>query len=242
MEVCRRPCGFLVAIPVGGGYAGSRVTMLLTGSSAGGFGAMFNYYYVLDELRWVHTTVVPDAALSMDNGLPGGTADRAAFALMPLPPGWNARLYATPYCHTPLCGELLNTLELAHAPRLEAVPDQQILDLSNQVDNVQRNTQAFPDTPTFVNTLRARYCAQQGTPGIHSFLSASSSSVHGQIFVNTQFNNVTIGGTRMRDWLGQAMSSPDTLVDKIAQGTIEADHPGVNPFPCTVGSPSGAFL
>jgi len=25
-------------------------------------------------------------------------------------------------------------------------------------------------------------------------------------------------------------------------GTLEADYPGVQPFPCAVGSPSGAFL
>lgn len=224
------------------GYRPDRVTMLLTGSSAGGYGAMHNYHYVLDELRWTHTTVVPDAALSMDDGLPGGTADRATFAMLPDSPGWNARLYATPYCHTPICAELLNTLELAHAPRLKAAPEMQILNLSNQVDNVQRNTQAFPDTPSHTNLLRVRYCAQQGTPGLHSFLSASSSSVHGQIFVNAQYNSVTIGGTLMRDWLGQAMNAPDTLTDEIATGTIEQDRPGVLPFPCAVSSPSGAFL
>jgi hypothetical protein len=224
------------------GYRPDRITMLLTGSSAGGYGAMHNYHYVLDEMRWVHSSVVPDAALSMDNGLPGGTADRATFAMLPDTPGWNASVYATPYCHTPICAELLNTLELAHAPRLKAVPEMQILNLSNQIDNVQRNTQAFPDTPSHTNLMRARYCEQQGTPGLHSFLSAITQSTHGQIFVNTQYNNVTIGGTLMRDWLGQAMNAPATLTDKIATGTLEQDRPGVLPFPCTVGSPSGAFL
>jgi hypothetical protein len=28
----------------------------------------------------------------------------------------------------------------------------------------------------------------------------------------------------------------------VATGTIEADRPAVLPFPCVIGSPSGAFL
>jgi hypothetical protein len=93
-----------------------------------------------------------------------------------------------------------------------------------------------------VNTLRARYCEQQGTNGLHSFLSASTQQVHGNINDNDTYNNVIIGGTRMRDWLGDAMSSPSAVIDKVAEGTLEEDIAGVGPFPCTAGSPNGAFV
>jgi hypothetical protein len=92
-----------------------------------------------------------------------------------------------------------------------------------------------------VNELRASYCAIQGTPGVRSFLFASSDPIHGMIN-DANWNTASIGGTLLRDWVGAALASPDAVIDKIATGTIEADRPGVDPFPCTVGSPSGAFL
>jgi hypothetical protein len=95
--------------------------------------------------------------------------------------------------------------------------------------------------PDFVNELRASYCAIQGTPGVRSFLFASSSSIHGMIN-DGNWNNAAIGGTRLRDWVGGAFSDPDGVIDKVATGTIEADWPGVQPFPCAIGSPSSAFL
>jgi hypothetical protein len=41
--------------------------------------------------------------------------------------------------------------------------------------------------------------------------------------------------------LDQAMASPDAVIDEVATSTIEQDYPGIDPFPCTVGSPGGAF-
>jgi hypothetical protein len=38
------------------------------------------------------------------------------------------------------------------------------------------------------------------------------------------------------------MADPDGVIDNIATGTNEADRPAVLPFPCAIGSPSGAFL
>jgi hypothetical protein len=55
------------------------------------------------------------------------------------------------------------------------------------------------------------------------------------------YNQIAIGGILMRDWIGQAMRAPDTVVDEVATGTI-GRLPGVDPFPCVVSSPSGAFL
>lgn len=113
--------------------------------------------------------------------------------------------------------------------------------MSNQVDATQRNVGQFTNNAHFVNTMRTLYCEHQGTPGLHSFLSASTTQEHGNINENPLYNNLTIGGTRLRDWLGGAMNSPTTVIDKIAEGTREQDIIGVLPFPCAVGSPSGAF-
>jgi len=222
------------------GFRPDHLKVLLSGSSAGGYGTAYNYHWVLDDLRWLHTTAAPDAALAMDNGAVGVIA-LGALSLNPVSPGWNILPLLPPYCTTAECGEIFTNLEAATAPRLKAFPEQQMLNVSNQVDNVQRNTTLFASTADFVNTARASQCVIQGTNGIRSFLRASSTSIHGQITTNN-IDQAIIGGTRLRDWLGDAMSSPDTVIDKIATGDLETTVSGVDPFPCTVGSPSGAFL
>jgi hypothetical protein len=216
--------------------------MVFSGSSAGGYGAMYNYHWVLDDLAWAHTAAAPDAAVAMDNGTPLGVIAFGSLAVLPTTPGWNTGPVMPPYCRTAACAEIKNTLQLATAPRLRGVPEQQILHVSNQVDTVQVNTTLFPDLPTWTNTLRSRYCAAQGTPGLFNFLSATSTPVHGQITTNNRFNVVSIGGTLMRDWLYGAMTAPASVTDKVAEGTLTTDVPGVLPFPCTPASPSGAFL
>ena len=188
---------------------------------------------MLDDLRWLHTTAAPDAALAMDNGAVGVIA-LGALSLNPVSPGWNILPLLPPYCTTAECGEIFTNLEAATAPRLKAFPEQQMLNVSNQVDNVQRNTTLFASTADFVNTARASQCVIQGTNGIRSFLRASSTSIHGQVTTNN-IDQAIIGGTRLRDWLGDAMSSPDTVIDKIATGDLETTVSGVDAFPCTVG-------
>ena len=223
------------------GFRPDRLTVVFSGSSAGGGGATFNYHYVLDDLRWVHATLVPDSALGMDNGA-GASALRGALALQATSPGWNALPYAAPYCFDPTCAELFTTLQLATAPRLKGTPEQQILNVSNQVDNVQRNVGDFASTQDFVNTLRTKYCSVQGTPGIHAFFYDSTPWIHGMLNSSPDYNGDVLGGVILRDFLGSAMSAPDAVVDHVGEGTLEADFPGVNPFPCTVTSPSGAFV
>jgi hypothetical protein len=109
---------------------------------------------------------------------------------------------------------------LATSPRLKAVPEQQVLTVSNQVDSTQKGAGEFTNMVHFVNTLRIKYCEQQGTNGLRSLLSASSTPLHGHISKNTSFNAITIGGTLMRDWLGQAMAAPDSVIDKVTTGTM----------------------
>ena len=222
------------------GYRGDRMVMLFSGGSAGGYGAAYNYHWVLDDLGWPHTAAAPDAALGMDNGGLGVIA-LGAGALVPTSPGWNVGPYLPPYCSAPECFEIFINLEVATSPRLLAVPEQQFLQVTNQIDNTQRSTTLFPSTAAFVNTLRANYCASQGVPGLHAFLRAESTSIHTQM-TGGAWDTAVIGGTPMRDWVGGVFSSPATLIDKVATRTLEADYPGVAPFPCTIGSPSGAFL
>ena len=51
-----------------GGYRPDRLTVLFGGESAGAFGVSYNYHYLLDDLRWIHTTAAPDSGLGLDNG------------------------------------------------------------------------------------------------------------------------------------------------------------------------------
>lgn len=223
------------------GYRDDRIRAVLSGGSAGAFGTSYNYHWVLDDLRWPRTTAAPDAGLGIDNGLGTGVIALGALALLPADPGLGSLPYLPPYCRTAACAEILANLMLATAPRLERLPEQQILSISNQVDQVQVDTTLFPSTVAWTNALRANYCSVQGATGVHAFYTASTASVHGQA-ASASFFGVQIGGTTMASWLGGAVATPGSAVDKIATGTLETDYPGVLPFPCAVGSPSGAFL
>jgi len=214
------------------GYRADRPIVVFAGSSAGGYGAAYNYHWMLDDMGWVNTTAVPDAALAMDNGSFGVIA----LGTITLPaeyPGWNVGPFMPPYCKTAECAEIFGNLEVATAPRLLGTPYQQILDVSNQIDTTQINTTLFPSAPVFVNTLRQTYCGIQGTPGLHSFLRASTTSIHGQLN-NGNWDTANIDGTILRDWLGSAMSNPAGVADRTQEGTLVADYPGVLAFPCAI--------
>jgi hypothetical protein len=215
------------------GFRPDRLTVLFSGSSAGGGGASFNYHYVLDDLRWTHTTLMPDSSLGMDNGT-GAPALRGQLALQATSPGWNALPYAAPYCLDPACAEIFPVLEVATSARLKAVPEQQILNVDNQNDTVQRNVGEFTNTVHYINTLRTKYCANQNTPGVHSFFFDSTPPIHGMINSNPDWNNDAIDGVLLRDWVGNAMAAPNSVTDLIGLGTLETDFPGVLPFPCTL--------
>ncbi|MDX2171233.1 MAG: pectin acetylesterase-family hydrolase [Deltaproteobacteria bacterium] len=215
------------------GFRPDRLTVLFSGSSAGGGGAAFNYHYVLDDLRWIHTTLMPDSSLGMDNGT-GAPALRGQLALQATSPGWNALPYAAPYCLDPACAEIFPVLEVATSARLKAVPEQQILNVDNQNDHVQRAVGQFATVPNYINTLRTKYCANQNTPGVHSFFYDSTPPIHGMINSNPDWNGDAIDGVLLRDWVGNAMASPNSVTDLIGLGTLENDFPGVLPFPCTL--------
>lgn len=218
------------------GFRPDRLRVLFGGTSAGAFGASYNYHYLLDDLRWIHTTAVPDAALGLDNGTALSVRGLGALLILDSGPlGWGSRPFLPPYCIVGDCA-VVPELQAATSPRLLAVPDQQILNVSNQVDNTQRSTTFFPDMQSWINELRESYCTNQGLPGLFYFLPAVSTSFHGTLTSNARFPSLTSDGATLGDWLAGAFSSPAAVVDRVEEGTLVADY-GANPFACPVGSP-----
>ena len=214
------------------GYRADRPRVVFAGTSAGAYGVLYNYHWVLDDLGWEHATALPDAGVGIDNGQ-AGVILLGSIAGQPGSPGWGSRPFRAPYCFSPECMEIVTNLERATSARLLGTPEQRILHLTNQVDEVQRSSTLFPSMPAFVNALRAGYCETLGEPGISWFLLGSSSSIHAQITTGW-WDAGTIDGVAMRDWVGGAMADPAGVVDRVEEGTLVADVAGVLPFPCAV--------
>jgi hypothetical protein len=212
----------------GDGYRPDRLRVLFGGESAGAYGVNFNYHYVLDELRWTHTAAVPDAGLGLDNGELLGVSGLALIAGAT----WNTRTMQPSYCLAATCG-VGPVMQAAHSVRLKAVPEQQVLNVSNQVDSTQVSTTFFASTAAWINELRESYCELQGTNGIRHWFPARTASFHTILTTSsTRWATVTAGGVTVRDWLGGAMADPDGVVDQVDEGTLVADYPGTNPIPC----------
>ena len=216
------------------GFRPDRLLVFFSGSSAGGAGVQAHYHHVLDDLRWIHSTMVPDSSLGLDNGAGVSTAPYPVYL------AWGGRAYSPPYCHVAECLEGWNVRMFAQAPRLKAVPEQQVLSVSNQSDTTQRDGGDFSSNAHFINTVRTKYCEQRGTPGLHAFL-PDTAPQHGNIHLNPRFNEVSVQGILMRDWLYQAMIDPDGVIDRVGTTGYQS-MPAVLPFPCDVASPSGAFV
>jgi cysteine-rich repeat protein len=209
------------------GYRPDRLTVLFSGTSSGGAGANYNYHYLLDDLRWVHTTAVPDSGFTLDNGQPFGALALAGVVQT----AWGTRPYQPPYCLDPSCA-ITPVGQAAHSPRLKAVPEQQILNVANQVDATQAQSNLFATTVDWINALRTAYCANQGLPGIRNWLSAQSTPEHTIIEDPVRWSTVTAGGETVRAFLADAMANPDGVTDHVDEGTLVDDYPGVNPIPC----------
>jgi len=220
------------------GWRPDRLRVLFGGESAGGFGVMYNYHYALDDLRWIHTTALPDSSLALGPFVP---ILGSFITTETNPGGWGTRAYQPPYC---LSGDCAGgpTIEAATSVRLKAVPEQEILNLSNQVDQVQVSTTFFSDIPTWTNALRAAYCELQGKKGLRFFLPASNTPIHTMLRTNSLYTGLVAGGLSVRDFLADAVADPDGVIDRVDEGTLVTDRPGVLPFACLGGSPSGAFV
>ncbi len=216
------------------GYRPDLLGVAFGGTSAGGFGAEYNYHYVLDDMRWVNSTAIPNSAQSVDNAQPTGVLQFAApIALSDTDPiGWGARRMMPPYCFTDPC-VLHANLQAASTPRLKATPYQQFLNLTNQVDDVQRATTYFTSIVDWTNALRVAYCGNQGLAGVRYFMPAVATSIHG-ILLATEYTSLTVGSVSVRDWLAAAVATPNAVTDLVEEGTLTTEMPGVLPFSCPV--------
>lgn len=217
------------------GFRPDLLRPLFGGESAGGYGVSYNYHYLLDDLRWTHTTAVPDSGLALDNG--GiGVLTLGGIVSNPSAPStyWAPRPFQPPYCLSSSCAAITQVGNAITAVRLKAVPEQQVLTTSNQVDNTQQSTTFFGSSAAWTNAARAGYCANQGLNGIHYFLPAHTGSIHTMLQTTSQFTGLTADGITVRDWLANAVADPDGVVDAVEEGTLVTDIPGVNPFSCSI--------
>lgn len=216
------------------GYDSERMRVLFGGFSAGGFGTLYNYHYVLDELQWRHSAAYPDAALALDNGQALGVRGLGAIAGSTTPPlGWGALSQLPPYCFATDCG-VGPVLLAATAPRLLEVPEQRFLVLSNQVDQAQVETTYFPDLVSWIDAMRKAYCETRGLNGVDYFLPPVAQSTH---VISTRpefYAQIPVDGVYLRDWLSRGISGDPSLVSQVEEGGLVAAYPGVEPFSCDV--------
>lgn len=212
----------------GDGYQPGELIALFGGFSAGGYGTMYNYHWVLDDLLWQRTAAYPDAGLGLDNG---GLGVRSFGGL--LIPVWNALEFLPPYCFRGDCAVGPDNFT-AMSPRLRQVPEQQYLILSNQHDTTQQGDAFFSETPPFINAMRRGYCDTKNLKGIQWYLTSQSDSSQHTVTLFPSFWNGAVAGIAMRDWFAGAINDPDNVVDRAEEGDFQANHPGVQPFPCDV--------
>ena len=212
------------------GWHPDRLRVMFAGESAGGYGVMYNYHDVLDELRWVNTTAVPDSGLALGPGL------AALAALYGAPTGWNMLQTLPPYCTAGDCASG-PVIEAATSVRLEGTPSQRILNVSNQVDSTQSSTTLFPNLNAWINALRTDYCDERGQAGIHFFLPANTGSIHTMLRSDSLFSGLAAQGVTVRDYVSGVMADPATARDRVDEGTLVTDRPGVNPFACALPAP-----
>ncbi|MEN0065324.1 MAG: pectin acetylesterase-family hydrolase [Myxococcota bacterium] len=214
----------------GPGFRPDEVVALFGGWSAGGIGTLYNYHWMLDDLQWPRTAAFPDAGLALDNGSVLGVAGIGLLKI----PAWGTIPYLPPYCFDGDCA-VGPVLYEATAPRLRAVPEQQMLIVSNPNDDVQQQTTFFgPDTAGFINEVRTSYCETKDLNGIqYYFTSIASESVHVVSLVPELWTG-QVDGVAMRDWFERAITDPDTVTDRAEESDFVKVVEGVEPYPCDV--------
>lgn len=213
----------------GDGFRPDQLIALFGGWSAGGYGTLYNYHWLLDDLQWPRTAAFPDAGGALDNGLALGVR---ALGLVKIP-AWGAMPNLPPYCFSGDCA-LGPVLYEAISPRLKQVPEQQFLILSNQRDETQSRDSYFPNVVDFINALRQSYCDTKDLNGInYYYTSVSSESIH-VVSIRPQLWAGEVDGEVMRDWFWRAVTEPDTIQSRVEEGDFVDALPGVEPFPCEV--------
>ena len=213
----------------GDGYRPDQVVALFGGWSAGGYGTIYNYHWLLDDLGWPRTSAFPDAGLGLDNGSVLGVKGLGQIKV----PAWGMRPNLPPYCFAGECAAA-DVLFDALSPRLLQVPEQQLLALSNPLDSTQAGDAFFDDDASFINALRNTYCTTKDLPGIQWYLtSTSSESVH-VVTLRPEHWDGTVDGVVMKDWFQRAVDDPESLSDHAEEADFTTTVPGVMPFPCEV--------
>lgn len=210
----------------GEGFRPDQLVVLFGGFSAGAYGTLYNYHWVLDDLQWPRTAAFPDAGGALDNG--GIGVRTLGFTKIP---AWGFRNFLPPYCFSGDCA-VGPDLYRATSPRLKQVPEQQYLILSNQKDLTQQRDAFFFDEAQWIDTMRAAFCDTKDLPGIQWYLTSDSvNSVH-VVSLRDEFYYGTVQGEKMTDWFWRAVSDPDSIVDRAEEGNFTTDIPGSSPFPC----------
>jgi hypothetical protein len=213
----------------GDGFRPDELVTLFGGFSAGGYGTLYNYHWLLDDLQWPRTAAFPDAGGALDSG--GILSVRTlGFTLIP---SWGALPNLPPYCFTGDCA-VGPVLYEKSAPRLKTVPEQQFLILSNQKDLTQQGDALFMEEDHWINTLRRDYCGTKDLNGIHYYYSSESKESIHVISLRPEFYEGEVAGIALRDWLEGAITEPDQVIDRAEEGTFVDDIPGAEAFPCQV--------
>ncbi|MFT4613334.1 MAG: hypothetical protein ACI9NT_000472 [Bacteroidia bacterium] len=208
------------------GFRPDELIALFGGFSAGGYGTLYNYHWVLDDLQWPRTAAFPDAGGALDNG--GVGVRTLGFVKIP---EWGAKPFLPPYCFGGDCAVGPDNYR-AISPRLKQVPEQQYLILSNQKDNTQQGDAYFGDEGDWINAMRTAYCDTKDLLGIQWYLTSDSkNSVH-VVSVRDEFYYGDVAGERMVDWFWRAVTDPDSITDRAEEGNFVEDIPGSKPFPC----------
>ena len=211
------------------GYRPDQMNVFFGGWSAGAYGTLYNYHYLLDELQWPKTTAFPDAGLALDNGELLSVRGLGDIKI----PIWGTKPHLPSYCFRGECavGPILYN---ALSPRLKMVPEQQMLILTNPKDSTQQGDAYFSDEVQWINTLRQSYCDTKDLNGIHYYLTSNSEdSVH-VVSIRDQYWMGEVDGISMRDWFSGALYEPNQVEDIAEEANFVTDIPGVNPFPCEV--------
>jgi hypothetical protein len=216
----------------GQGYRPDELIALLGGWSAGGYGTMYNYNFMLDDLLWQRTSAFPDAGCGLDNGEILGVR-ALGIAKIPL---WGFKPFMPPYCFDGGCAVGPDNYA-AYAPRLKQVPEQQYLILTNQKDNTQQGDAFFDDEAVWIDTLRQAYCDTKDLNGVQWYLTSDSvNSIH-CVSIRDEFYYGEVAGETMVDWFWRAVTDANSVTDRAEEGNFTVDIPGSNPFPCALPSP-----
>ncbi len=213
----------------GDGFRPDEIIALFGGWSAGGYGTIYNYHWLLDDLQWPRTAAFPDAGGALDNGSIVGVSGLGDIKI----PAWGTLHNLPPYCFAGSCA-VGPTLYETISPRLKQVPEQQMLILSNPKDNTQQGDAFFDDEAFWINTMRQSYCDTRDLNGIHYYYtSVSDESVH-VVSLRPELWAGEVDGETMRDWFVRAVTEPDTLMSRVEEADFVDAIPGVEPYPCEV--------